>query len=988
MRKSITTKLAISFLLVILVFTLSVMLAVSTFNTFLAGASRMIDRAKEVALITDVNSEFFALDDQFNMYVMAANLNHPRLAAQTFTQAMVHEHAMIQYWRQARRVTDNPSGIVLLNRARQDMNQYMGYVKAEEQAIHQGKPDLAMRIQTISNLTTSNDLSLILLQINRNEKRFFGSQVQTLRTDALSRSWQLGWIAIFFAVVETGIFLFLWLRMVRPIVEIAGMARLVAHGEVGNMSLEPPVDARDEIGQLKVAFWELSRYVRQMALAARRMSEGDLTEDIPPRSASDILGEAFAIMQEQLRACRRQSERMHALIENLPDAVFFKDAEGKWEVVNGAGLRLFGLEGCDWNGHTDSEIAAMGSDLRTPLEACAIHDGDTWAAGQRYDFQENVVDHLTGRQSVWHTTKVPIFTASGERGGLLIICRDITLLVEAHRQRESYLETLRQLDEAVVELDLKGCLRSASEAWERLTGHTVSACIGQPIILWVAVEDRDACRSMIEQALRGTSGRVSIQFRLHHPAASSPWIEAQLDRIVDAEGRAEGLRGILRDITNRREQEARILEMAWHDPLTGLPNRNFLQERLQQILQGESTGSKMAIGFLDVDWFKTINDELGHKTGDRVLCEAARRLQSILRSGDTLSRWGGDEFVVILPEVMDVGAIREFEEKMHDVMYAPITEVDIENLHITLSGGFSFYPDDARDPDMLMKCADWALFYAKSQGRNNVRIYREVCDQGLQPPGFRLRNQLQEAIEKGQIQVYFQPVVDSQSGRPIGAEALARWHDPEAGWIRPDVFIPLAEEMGLIRDLGAQVMTEAIVQCKRWRAAGWQTRLLLNVSKHQLYDPRFITRLLETADRHGVASGELVLEVTETIAALDVAHASDRLNQLHEAGFRLAIDDFGTGYSSLSQLHIMPVDELKIDISFVQRIHTRSGRQLVQTICAMAKALDINIVAEGVEDDAAAQALREMGVESMQGFLFSKPLPPEEFLSYLNNQLA
>jgi len=329
---------------------------------------------------------------------------------------------------------------------------------------------------------------------------------------------------------------------------------------------------------------------------------------------------------------------------------------------------------------------------------------------------------------------------------------------------------------------------------------------------------------------------------------------------------------------------------------------------------------------------------------------------------------------LLIPDMKTVNDIRDVVAKIAKITHAPLI-VDGAEFAITFSMGVTVFPDDADNIDGLLSQADRAMFYAKAQGRNAFQFFADMSQKGLGKKDLYIQHRLAAAIKNHEILAWFQPLIDAKSGRAMGAEALARWHDPELGWVSPATFIPMAENLGLIRELGELVWEATLAAGQAWKARCQYLALAVNISKRQLCMPYVTEKLIEDAARYGIAPQRITLEITESIALLDVEFASERLSELGDAGFRIAIDDFGTGYSSLSQLHDMPVHEIKIDISFVRRIHTPQGLRVVQAIVQMASAMRLECVAEGVEDALTAELLTGLGINTLQGFHFAKPMP-------------
>jgi diguanylate cyclase (GGDEF)-like protein len=426
--------------------------------------------------------------------------------------------------------------------------------------------------------------------------------------------------------------------------------------------------------------------------------------------------------------------------------------------------------------------------------------------------------------------------------------------------------------------------------------------------------------------------------------------------------------------------------MALHDALTGLPNRTLLEDRFEQaIAQSERNGKKLAVAFVDLDHFKQINDTHGHRVGDRVLAAVAARMKDAVRKTDTVARWGGDEFVLLLPEIRSAPEARVVCERIKETVQKQMAQ-DHPASPLTMSMGIAMYPDDGDLAETLLQEADTALYLAKSHGRNEVIIFGESEELKSYSEKANLRVLLSQALAARTIQVHYQPIVDARSGNMIGVEALARWYEPTLGWISPESFIPLAENAGLIDDLGQQVLERAMQQLQDWRREGFSLSLSVNISIRQLFKHDFVNDLLDLTAKFNLKSAQLVLEITESQSLLGLPAEGRRLEELFQSGFHLSIDDFGQGYSSLSSLHAMPVSELKIDMQFVRNLHTEKGCQIVQAIVQMARTLNIQTVAEGVEDQKEFAMLKEMGVQRMQGYLFSRPLPASELLALLKSR--
>ncbi|HEY8118313.1 MAG TPA: EAL domain-containing protein [Methylophilaceae bacterium] len=439
------------------------------------------------------------------------------------------------------------------------------------------------------------------------------------------------------------------------------------------------------------------------------------------------------------------------------------------------------------------------------------------------------------------------------------------------------------------------------------------------------------------------------------------------------------------DITRRKEAEDKIEHLAFYDPLTGLPNRRLMQDRLQHSFAGGSRHQLYgALLFIDLDNFKTLNDTKGHNFGDHLLIMVAERLQSCVREGDTVARLGGDEFVVILENLSEnAEQAATLAESVGDKILVAIDQpylLQTEDYHCTASIGISLFRDQEITVDELLRRADTAMYQAKSYGRNTLRFYDPAMQAALEAR-MQLENDLRRAMAESQFKLYYQAQVNQQ-GEIFGAEALIRWLSPQKGMISPMEFIPLAEETGLILSIGNWVMETACDQLKAWEDDPQTSKLQLavNVSARQFHQPDFIEQVLKILIDKNINPSRLKLELTESLVLDDIDAAITKMNVLKEAGLCFSMDDFGTGYSSLSYLTQLPLKQLKIDQSFVRNIGVKHvNAVIVQTIIGMAKNLDIEVIAEGVETEEQYKFLKEHECNLFQGYLFGKPVPIEEF---------
>jgi len=468
---------------------------------------------------------------------------------------------------------------------------------------------------------------------------------------------------------------------------------------------------------------------------------------------------------------------------------------------------------------------------------------------------------------------------------------------------------------------------------------------------------------------------------------------------LDANDLGQGVVWVVQDISERREAEERIAQLAYNDALTGLFNRLSLQERLEQALATVKREQRaLAVMFIDMDRFKVVNDTLGHAVGDELLVEVARRLHQAVRDSDIAARLGGDEFVVVLTEVEGATATARVADKILRTLGQPY-RIREHDLHSTPSIGLAFFPTDGDDVESLLKNADTAMYHAKAQGRNNVQFFTPAMNE-IAMNRLRLDRELRVALEQGQFELHYQPQLETCahiddcdtcancSCPVVGVEALVRWRHPRDGLVSPLNFIPVAEETGLILPLGEWVLNEACRQLRVWRDEGvTAVTMAVNLSAHQLRSPKLLGFVAETLDRHGLTGADLELEITESVVMDDPDASIDKLHELRELGIKLSIDDFGTGYSSLSYLKLLPIHTLKLDRSFVRDIETDSNDIAICTATiALAHNLGLAVVAEGVETEAQRTFLTRQRCDFLQGYLFSRPLLAEATSAFIRNR--
>lgn len=516
----------------------------------------------------------------------------------------------------------------------------------------------------------------------------------------------------------------------------------------------------------------------------------------------------------------------------------------------------------------------------------------------------------------------------------------------------------------------------------------------------------------VREAVAGET--VATPPLLYEPARvgrESPprWLKAFCYPVRDEAGQTREVSLIIEDVTERKELEEKLAHRAFYDDLTGLPNRALLSDRLGQALSragrgvsmGTEAGQTIALLFLDLDDFKHVNDSLGHDAGDELLVEVAGRLKGAARPGDTVARLGGDEFVVLLEEVAGedgaTGAAREVAEALKLPFVLEEREVFVTASTGVVLGGAG--KEKRADPQDLLRSADVAMYRAKEEGKDRHVVFEPSMD-GRSGRRLALGTGLRRALERGELTVLYQPVVELEGGRDVGGEALLRWERPGRGIVSPAEFVPLAEETGLIGEIGGRVLTDACARVREWRAilpkregGGASPTVWVNLSARQLYEPGLVGLVADALGQAGLGPDSLGLEITESVAmdgaGFGVGRAAAALRGLKELGVRLAVDDFGTGYSSLSQLKRLPVDVLKIDRSFVSGLGRDAGdRAIVSAVVTLARDMGLEVVAEGVESEDQLRILRELGCGLAQGYYFARPLSAGAFSARFGGDLA
>ena len=572
----------------------------------------------------------------------------------------------------------------------------------------------------------------------------------------------------------------------------------------------------------------------------------------------------------------------------------------------------------------------------------------------------------------------------GDRTVLEMFANNTWALLQRNRgQRllELHAQVFRSSREAVMITNAENCIVSVNEAFTQITGYSATEAIGQtPRLLKSGRHDAAFYRAMWEEIAYADHWQGEIWNRRKDGEVYPQWLG--ISAVRGSWDKVSEYIAVFMDITDYKDAQNRIEHLAHHDPLTGLPNRTLLRDRFRQTRAHAKRQNSMAgMLYLDLDHFKNINDTLGHPAGDQLLLEAARRLHECVRDIDTVSRIGGDEFVVLLS---DINSPDNMVEVAHKVLSALAKTFDIQqnSFNLSCSIGISIYPHDGDDFDSLLQKADTALYQAKHSGRNNYQFFTEVMNRKI-ARRMQLDRQMRQGLALGQFYLVYQPQFSLRNGRMLGAEALLRWQHPGMGRVSPTEFIEVAEDSGFIIELGHFVMRQACRQAKIWLDGGQPLCIAVNVSYAQFMRNNLLQLVQSCLDETGLPPQYLELELTESILAADPEKVLSVVKVLQVQGVRFSIDDFGTGYSSLSYLKRFAVDKLKIDQSFVRDVPgDPDDEAIVGAIINLARSLKINCIAEGVETQAQADFLMQLACEEVQGYLFAKPLSAEEVGQY------
>ncbi|HSG04720.1 MAG TPA: EAL domain-containing protein [Marinobacterium sp.] len=669
-----------------------------------------------------------------------------------------------------------------------------------------------------------------------------------------------------------------------------------------------------------------------------------------------------------------QEQEWRAAIDQADQAILILDNNNHLQRANRAFYRLAGIRG-----------SAIGQSLQQLASAATQHRELILALANFEDNVTEVFEDSAQEYSFEIQTKA-LSDVGAIHYGRLITLSDLTYLRRLNQRLELFGAVFENTAEGIMVTDANKRIIEVNDAFTQITGYSSSdVARKQPTFLssgrheqsfyknmWRSIKEHGRWSGEIWNRTKG--GRVYPEL-------------LTINSIKNSDDEITHYVGIFSDISMLKSSEERIEHLSYYDALTDLPNRALLIERIEQAIRhANRTKSRCALVMLDLDRFKHINESYGHSVGDKLIRDIAENLRKIVRDDDTLARVGGDEFVLLFEDVDDVSRLGFVTERIQKVLALPV-ELPDQTVNMTASMGISVYPEDGSNASELLRNADAAMFHAKGQGRNTYHFYTEE----LTRKAFEvllLENDLRQAIERNELQLFYQPQIDLNSGRIVGAEALVRWNHAVLGTVSPARFIPIAEESGLIIEIGDWVLEEGCRQLSLWHRSGINLKhLALNVAALQLTRGGMVSRLDVLLSLYGIRPDLIELEVTEGFVMDKSERSINQLNALRELGVSLAIDDFGTGYSSLSYLKDLPMDKLKIDQSFTRGVpDDPDDMAITKTILALGQGLNLRVIAEGVETLEQAEFLKAAGCQYAQGYLYSKPVPADEFEEYWERQ--
>jgi diguanylate cyclase (GGDEF)-like protein/PAS domain S-box-containing protein len=750
---------------------------------------------------------------------------------------------------------------------------------------------------------------------------------------------------------------------------LAAHGRLIVNSHVPVYRLMQNISRSSFPANIEHAYNEYARIFSEKQLNAEKYRRA-------MASFSLLMVAAVVLIMLRLQQTARDLERSHVLVDNianhLGEGILGFNGQGHVNFVNQRAEQLLGVEKKDLLGTEAFSLwpkgDAFASPFRANLQNSLPYEGEEWL--QRANGERFPAFFLGG----------PLPKCDKEvNQGYVTSFRDVTEQRKSEARLRTTARVFDNLSEAITIADASGLIQSVNNAFTHITGYSEAEAIGRTPgqLLGSGLHDREFFKAMWRGILDNGQWQGEIINRRKNGETYPEWLS--ITAVRNDRGVVQQYIALFSDISERKQTEAYIHHLAYHDPLTGLANRLLFGDRLSNTLQqAHRTRRPLAVMMLDIDNFKSINESLGHHAGDALLSATSERVSRLLREGDTLARISGDEFSLLLPEITSHADAATLASRILQEFTLPFN-LEGREIFVTVSVGIAVYPADGENEGVLLKNADIALYNAKSAGRAAFRFFLE-SDSANSLEQLELESELHYSAARDELRLYYQPQIDSRSGKLYGVEALVRWQHPTRGLLFPDKFIHIAENSDYISTLGFWCLRTACAQMVEWQKNGAPIeRVAVNVSARQLRDHDFVDLVLDIVKETGISPKCLELELTESSMSDDPEYVFGVFSRLRSYGLRVAIDDFGTGYSSLSYLARYPVDVVKIDKSFVDHLcdEGHDTFSIIHAIINMARALDMETVAEGVETEAQRETLTELNCDLLQGYLYSRPVPPE-----------
>jgi len=681
-------------------------------------------------------------------------------------------------------------------------------------------------------------------------------------------------------------------------------------------------------------------------------------------------------MTAEIRSSANKDQLLAAIVEQTSDTIITQNLHGRITSWNHAAEIMFGyLEGEVLGNSLEEILSRHGSSFGNELQSCA----ETSLVGRL----ESVASKSTGESIHVASSVALLLDGNQDPYGKIHVIRDITRRKQAEEKIRTLSQAIEQSPVSVIITDPDANIQYVNKTFEKISGYTSSEVLGQnPSILKSGNIPDDTYKEMWQTISSGKAWQGEFQNRRKN--GDIYWEQVHIAPVIDESETILHYLAVKEDVTLRKQQEEHILRQAHFDSLTELPNRFLSLDRLSQLLNDAQRKEKLvAVLFLDLDDFKKINDSLGHDAGDKLLVQAASRLSSVVRSGDTVGRLGGDEFIILLGGLTNASDASPVVESLLE-LFRTAFRVDGRDLLLTASIGVAVYPNDGETPSKLLQNADSAMYHSKEQGRNTYCYFTDAMNRDVSRR-LQIEEQMHGALDRGEFRLCYQPQVDVRSRRITSVEVLLRWSNAALGEISPVEFIPIAEQTGLIIPIGKFVLEQALSMAAKWHHALEQPpAIAVNLSPRQFRESGLVEFIEKSLIDSGVPGDRVELEITEGVLMSGHAYIDSALSSLSAMGVHIAMDDFGTGYSSLSYLRRYPFDVLKIDRSFINDITVdNADLQLVTAAIAMAHGLGLKVVAEGVETEEQLVLLALHGCDFAQGFLLSKPVSDEMIMQLL-----